>query len=69
MRSLELESHSDQGFFNVAGENDIVGAQSGRNDSGIWVAKHQPCSFFFSSPLRLVLKGVQKIRTRMNGAK
>ena len=43
--------------LNMAGENDVVGAQS------------RPSGFgFISPPLRLVLKGVEKKRTRMNKA-
>ena len=42
----------------MAGENDVVGAQSRRSGFG-----------FISPPLRLVLKGVEKKRTRMNKAK
>ena len=36
-------------LLNMAGENDVVGAQSRRSGSGILVAKHQPCSVYFAS--------------------
>ena len=46
----------------MAGENDVVGAQSRRRGLGNLVAKHQPCSV--SPPLLLVLKIVSKDKNK-----
>ena len=50
----------------MVGQKDVVGSQSRRSGFGKLVATHPPFSFI-SQYLRLFLKGVQKIRTTMNG--